>query len=244
MNNDPNRFVRAIIESELISGRASAKAKPTPPPVVTVSRGYGSGGKEIARLLAERLGVDCYHKKILDAVTDAANVDRTLLERLDEQVAGLKGAWMYAILPGVDDPRQVYRRNLINILLGISVAGGVVVGRGANFVLGHHNAFRVRIVGSPQNCAQRLVKRLHCELTEALDKVRTVDQERARYIRNLYGRDINQATAYDLTINSDRFEPAQMVDLITMAILQAKPRPSTAEHAQPSPSASAARSTD
>ena len=69
-----------------------------------------------------------------------------MLERLDERVDGLKGAWLRYLLTGESLFKDTYRRNLISVVLAIASHGGVILGRGANFILSHLPVLRVRIV--------------------------------------------------------------------------------------------------
>ena len=46
--------------------------------VVTFARGFGSGGKEIASMLAKDLGIHCYENRILTLASQLSGIDRQL----------------------------------------------------------------------------------------------------------------------------------------------------------------------
>jgi len=52
--------------------------------VITVAREFGSGGKDIARIIAERIGYECVDKELIAKVSQAAGVPEETVEQLDE----------------------------------------------------------------------------------------------------------------------------------------------------------------
>ena len=57
--------------------------------VITVARGYGSGGKQIALKLAERLGIECYEHRIVALASEYSNLQGEELLANDEIGSGL-----------------------------------------------------------------------------------------------------------------------------------------------------------
>ena len=56
--------------------------------VITVARGYGSGGKQIALKLAERLGIECYEHRIVALASEYSNLQGEELLANDEILSG------------------------------------------------------------------------------------------------------------------------------------------------------------
>jgi cytidylate kinase len=189
--------------------------------VVTVSRDFGSMGKDVAQLLADTLEVRCCDRTILQQVARRAHVDEELVSALDEHVSNIKDHWWQHLLHKDTFTYEDYYHHLVKTVLSISRSGGVIVGRGANHILGEAKAFRVRISGSEAQCARRIAEREQITLEESTKKVREVNQERAEYIKMLYDADINDSSSYDLILNSDRYEIAQMVEMILDAMQKA-----------------------
>ena len=52
--------------------------------IITVAREYGSGGKDIAKIVAERLGYDCVDKELIAEIAHTAGVSEDVVEQLDE----------------------------------------------------------------------------------------------------------------------------------------------------------------
>lgn len=189
--------------------------------VVTVSRGYGSLGKQVAQALADRLGVRCCDRDILDAVARRADLDVDLVRKLDENVRHTRSEPWQALFKGKTLSEQRYLDHLVMVIMNISKKGGVIVGRGAHLILGPDRAFRVRIVGTPAACAARIAEREQLDLEAAAERVRVVDRQRAEFHQQHFGVDGTECTTYDLVLNSDRFGVGQMVDLILRAMLEA-----------------------
>jgi cytidylate kinase len=194
--------------------------------VVTVSRGLGSGGKDVAQLLADTLEVRCCDRFILQQVAQRAHVDEDLVKTLDEHVSKIKGHWWQQLLKKDVLSYEDYYHYLVKTVLSISRSGGVIVGRGANHILGAKKAFRVRINGSLEQCAKRVASREQLDGTQmdsaqSMQRVREVNSERAEYMRILYDADINHDSAYDIVLNSDHYNRVQMVTLILDAMEKA-----------------------
>lgn len=54
--------------------------------VITIGRGYGSGGRTLGKLLAERLGINCYDREILRMASDASGINEALFGQADEKL--------------------------------------------------------------------------------------------------------------------------------------------------------------
>jgi hypothetical protein len=157
----------------------------------------------------------------LQAVAKRAHVDVDLVRILDEHVKNLDGHWWQKLLHKDTFSYEDYYHHLVKTVLSISRTGGVIIGRGANLILGADNAFRVRITGSAENCARNVASRENISLEDAHQRVRDVNLERAEYIKMLYDADINDLSNYDLVLNSDRYDRIQLVELILDAMEKA-----------------------
>ncbi len=237
MTCDVERLINALIGAEMLAQRKHAEdAAPgqRPARVVTVSCSYGTRGEELARLLADTLNVCCYDREILDQVARRAQLDVELLKSLDQHARCSRADWWRSVLKGEPVSRDDYRRQLVKVVLGIAHSGAVIVGRGANLILGAGQAFRVRVVGSLDACAARVAAREGMDLSMARQRVQQADAQRAAYIRKLYGADINDSTNYDLVMNSDRLSLQGMTEVVSAALRVADtPLPDADTRAEP-----------
>lgn len=225
MKCNPERFIEALIAVEMIEMQQQAKKAKLQTEnaiVVTISRDFGSLGKIVANQLAERLKLRSCDRYILQEVARRANVDEEIVRMLDEHVSKIKDHWWQQLLQKKDIfTYEEYYENLVKTVLAVSRMGGVIVGRGANLILGEKKAFRVRIVGCIEKCAERVANRENIDMKAATELVTRVNNERAEYIKKLYDSDIDDPCSYDIVLNSDRFNEQQMVELILEAMEKA-----------------------
>ena len=122
-------------------------------PYVTVSRQLGTGGRELARRLAERLGWQLFDKEIILAIAEQTHTREKIISRLDEKAIGmfddLLARWFSADSVGPSD----FVREMMQVIWALARNGqAVLVGRGANWLLDPRYGLRVRIV-APRMCA-------------------------------------------------------------------------------------------
>jgi hypothetical protein len=227
MKCNPERLIEALITAQLkeqhaIDSHPKQAWDKRETPVVTISRNFGSLGKKAGQLLADSLDVRCCDRYILQEVARRADVDEGLVKVLDEHISHIDEHWWSTLITKNTFTFEEYYKYLVKTIFSISLGGGgVIIGRGANLILGPERAFRVRIVGSPLKCAERVAEREKISLEEAMQKAHDVDQERAEYIRKLYESDIDDPLSYDLVLNSDRYDRVQLVELILVAMHKA-----------------------
>ena len=112
--------------------------------VITIARGFGSGGKEIATKLGERLGIPCYERQILTLASDKSGIDESLFVDSDEKLRSNKVAKLLHKIPfsNVLEPHEkafVSDTNLFNIQAEIirelaRTESCIIVGKCADFV--------------------------------------------------------------------------------------------------------------
>ncbi|MBF0562356.1 MAG: cytidylate kinase-like family protein [Alphaproteobacteria bacterium] len=178
-------------------------------PVVTLSRDYGSGGDEIAGMLSERLGVPLYDMVILEEIAKRLEADEAVLRRIDEHISTVRDLWLLNVITGHHVDLSSYRRTLVNVVLMVARMGGVIVGRGAHVILSTACALRIRVAGSPDVCAKRVMALEGISEAAALAKIRNVNSNRGRFVWEMFHVRHNDPTQFDITLNTDR-----MVDMI------------------------------
>ena len=114
-------------------------------PIITIGREYGSGGREIGKLVADKLGVPFYDKEILTRAAEESGLCHELLERHDEKntvsgmLAGSAGASLHVGAGGMGLQMPLNQRVFLaqfDAITKIAAEGpGVIVGRCADYVL-------------------------------------------------------------------------------------------------------------
>jgi len=182
--------------------------------VITIEREYGSGGADIARLLAERLGWTLWDQRLTDEIARLAQCDRAAVSQREEKTDPLYYRLLKSFLRGSFEGSQNVRRFKVldtDVIVGLTKriveraaqeGNCVIVGRGAAFFLANRpDVFNVFIYAPHEHKLQRLIKSgMHRRKASSL--VETVDDERADFIRKYFGKEWTCRRLYHLMINS------------------------------------------
>lgn len=173
-------------------------------PVITISRQYGAGGHSLAERLVQILGKEweIWDSQIIDQIAQSASIRKEMVEALDEHTQ----TWMEQFVKSLFAVRTLepigYRRHLAQVLIALSQQGKkIVVGRGANFVL--TNALNVRIIATFEYRVKSTMRRENLTHDEAAHRVQHIDHERAEFTRSVFGRSIDDPSAYDMVLMAD-----------------------------------------
>ncbi len=186
-----------------------------PGPVITISRQRGSGGSLVALRMAELTGFDHFNREIIDDISHEIGIQKRLVESLDESVRSGFQLWVDGIIRGRIIDSSDYMQSLVKITGAIMKHGkAIIVGRGANFIAEPKLAFNVRIVANPDFRVESLVARRKMTHEEAKQEVKSNDELRQKFIKNNFGKDINDPLVYDMLINSTYFTVDQIAGII------------------------------
>lgn len=124
--------------------------------IFTIARLNGSGGREIARILSERLGIRSYDKELITETAKAAGITEDEVYAMEERQK--KGGFYYYGLPD-DNPMHRYQFDAIRALADRGESC-VFVGRCSDSVLdGREGLVKVFISASMEKCIERSAQR-------------------------------------------------------------------------------------
>ena len=172
-------------------------------PVVTVSREPGSGGRIVAKGIAERLGLDLFHREIIQQMAQSAHISARLLETLDEKGLSVLEDWVSTLVNERHLWPDQYLQHLMKVIVTIGKHGrAVIVGRGANFILPPEGIFRVRILAPLEMRVQNVARDFDVPVEEAKRRVLRTESARRAFVRKYFHADIADPVNYDLVINT------------------------------------------
>ena len=195
--------------------------------VVTFARGFGSGGKEIASLLARELGIHCYENRILMLASQMSGLDEKLFQEVNEKVRERGGfASMMRGLPrsrsyiartekfASDDELFEYQCEIIRNLADQESC--CIVGKCADYVLRDRpNVVSVYIEAPRRFCLERTMEHMQVPENVAAATITRTDQYRADYYAHYtHGNYWTNPVNYDMTLNSERVGIQDCVRLI------------------------------
>ncbi|MFN0096681.1 MAG: AAA family ATPase [Dehalococcoidia bacterium] len=203
--------------------------------VISVTRQVGTGGEEVAREVADRLGFRLVDYQVIQAAAEEAGVSPetvseaehtpSLMTRILEALARTPSmpvaAWADP-LPLTTSPLFTstdYRKFVEEVTRDRADAGQcVVVGHASGVILKDRiDTLRVLITGSPQVRARRIMAGMGVDEKTALRTVERTDAERVEYFRRFYDTGFLTPCAYDLCVNSDHLNAIQVAKLIVQA---------------------------
>jgi cytidylate kinase len=205
--------------------------------IITISREFGSGGSEVARRVAERLGYTLVDNQLIEEVARRAGLPPDVVAEREERVPGfaeritrtLASAMPEFVvpeggtIPALDEEQLV---RLTEAVVSQFAAGGrvVMVGRAAPAVLGRReDALHVKIVAPVADRVARVAERQGITPREAERLVRDSDQHRARYHRQYYNRDWHDPVNYHLVLNTGWLGANGAAELIVVAASRYRP---------------------
>lgn len=184
--------------------------------VITIARGYGSGGKQIALKLAKELGIECYEHRILALASEYSNIDGERLIENDEKLSGslLKNQLERAatelglrpITRKFSSRQEIFdlQRKIIEKLADTESC--IIVGKCADDILkGRPNVLNLYIEAPRAFCRERIMRRQQVDAEEADRLITSTDRYRADYYKFYTGgKEWTNPTNYDIVINSER----------------------------------------
>ena len=170
-------------------------------PLITISREKGSGGRPIAYLVAKRLGAPwkVFHKIIIDEIAKEANLEKALIEEVDEGNIPLIEQMVDNVFGKAYMSLSSYYKHLIHILSTVGHRGhAVIIGRGANFLFPH--ALKVRIICEMNERIRKLMKYEKFTKKEAMNAIDESDRKRSEFTKSLFQHDQKKPHHYDLIV--------------------------------------------
>ena len=198
--------------------------------VVTIARGFGSGGKQIGSQLAKELGIHCYENRILTLASELSGVDETRFMGVDERLKGKSMMNKLRELPKAfapkpekskfvsDDRLFEYQREIILKLA--KEESCVIIGKCADYILkDFDNVFSVYIEAPRAFCLKRIMDRMDITAEEATLAITSTDKYRSDYYKYYTGGNYwTNPVNYDITLNSDRLGIENCVELIKQGL--------------------------
>ncbi|MBN1945410.1 MAG: cytidylate kinase-like family protein [Bradymonadales bacterium] len=216
------RSIQQILEEQIAKWQVlekSREGKKEPKlKVITVSRQPGSGGSLIAASIGNALNLKLYHRELTAWVAERAQMDQMTVESMDEKEHSIIESWIAALTREKHLWPEEYLRHLKKIVHEIaSKEGGIIVGRGANFILPEATCLSVRFIAPIEDRIANVSKLAGVQPKEAEQRILRREAHRKAFIKRYYKRDINDPTNYDLNINTKNLTLDAAVQMVSAA---------------------------
>lgn len=194
--------------------------------IITISRQFGSGGRGIGKLLADRLDIPFYDKELIELASKESGIDERIFKSEGEetgrfyQVLGAIGYALGSPAGGIyeysiNDQLYLVQANIIEQLANEGPC--VIVGRCADYVLAdREDVLNIYLCADMDERLRRVIDEYHVEdADEAM--LCKVDKRRSNYYQYYTDRVWGKAENYDLYINTGKFDTDAIIGMIVDA---------------------------
>ena len=193
--------------------------------IITIERQYGSGGSNIGKLTAEKLGINCYNRQILEMTAQRCGIAPEYLESAEENVPT---SFLYSLLLSAN-PARTMEENLplsdkvflmesriINEIAD-NEKSFVLVGRCGSYILEEKGCFSVYIYADPEYRIKRAIEQYDINENKAESVMKKADKRRETFYNVNTGRVWQDKDQYALCLNSAQLGDELCAELIVKA---------------------------
>lgn len=180
--------------------------------VITISRGIKSGGEELAKCLADRLGYEAINREVITECAKKYNImESDLLEELEET----PGLWQK--LTKEHSRQLIYIKcTLIDMVKRDNL---VYYGHGGQVLLANiPSVLKLRLEAPVEERINAIMRELKMSEDEAAAYIKNLDEQRRKWIKFLYDEDWHYPSLYDLSINTKNLSRDTICDIVRVAI--------------------------
>ncbi len=199
--------------------------------VVTIARQFGSGGREIGRKLAQKLGIAFYDKNLITLAAKESGIDPEILKTVDEKATN---SLLYSLSIGAAatldtgfmlSPQLPMNDRLFliqhDIIKKISAEPCVIVGRCADYVLrDRDDCVKLFICADIEKRIRYAIDVHKVPERKAASVIAKMDKSRASYYNYYSVGKWGDPENYNLCINSGELGVSRSVDLIEFYLRQ------------------------
>ncbi len=198
--------------------------------IITISREFGSGGRTIGHLVAEKLGIPFYDKELVDHVAMESGFAPKFIEENSEHAPG-KTMFSYAFAhhgaPGVMNGLSVadFLWNVqCSVILQLAEQGPcVIVGRNADYILKDRKDCLHAFIHADQDFRADRIVRLYGESEKSpVARLDEKDKRRKANYQHYTGRTWGKAQNYDISLDSSVLGIEECADIIVNIVKNSK----------------------
>lgn len=186
--------------------------------IVTISREYGSGGRYVGRLIADKLGIRFYDKDFVTELSEKTGLSEEYIEQNEQKRSSIEAlnSGIYYNLSNSDD-LFVKESELIKEIADKESC--VIIGRCADYILkDNENTINVFINSNMEDKIKRSVEKYNIEEKNAEKVIKSIDKQRANHYKHYTGKKWGEASNYDLCINSDLMGVEKTAEIICQMV--------------------------
>ena len=205
---------KSKIKSQALMDDTSTDNKLNEHIVITVSRQYGSGGRYVGRLIADKLGIKLYDKDFIEKVAKETGLSEEYIED-NEQKRNTLSALNNGYYFGLNNADELFIKESELIKEVSNKESCVIIGRCADFILqDKENVLKVFIYSNMEDKIKRVTQIYGFNKEKAKKEINRIDKLRANHYKYYTDKDWSNFENYDICINSDMLGVEKTADLI------------------------------
>lgn len=202
------------VKSEALVDDTSTDKKVKDHIVITISREYGSGGRYVGRLIADKLGIKFYDKEIITKLAEATGLSEEYIEN-NEQKRDATAILNNGFYMGLDNADELFVKETELIKELAAKDSCVIIGRCADFILkDEKNVVKVFVYSGMEDKIKRATQIYGYEEDKAKKEIERIDKLRANHYKHYTDKDWKDFSNYDICINSDLLGVEKSADVI------------------------------
>ena len=182
--------------------------------VITISREYGSGGRYIGKLIADKLGIKLYDKNFITKVAAETGLSEEYIEKNEqkrETLASLNNGYYF----GLNNSDKIFIKETEIIREIAEKESCVIIGRCADFILkDRKDVIKVFIYSDMESKIKRATKFYGLNEEKAEKEIKRIDKLRANHYKHYTEQEWNNHANYDICINSDELGVEKAAEVI------------------------------
>ena len=182
--------------------------------VITIAREYGSGGRYIGKLVAEKLGIKLYDKEFVKKVAEETGLSEEFIKNNEQKrdaLADLNNGYYF----GLNNADELFLKESEIIKNTAEKESCVIVGRCADFILNDRkDVTKVFIYSNMENKVKRATEFYALDKAKAEKEITRINKLRANHYKHYTEKEWNNPNNYDICINSDTLGVEKSADLI------------------------------
>ena len=184
------------------------------PIIITIAREYGSGGRYIGKLVAEKLGIKLYDKNFILKIAEETGLSAEYIEK-NEQKRELLDNLNIEYYSGLSNADELFIKESDLIKKVADEKSCVIVGRCADFILKNkENVVKVFIYSDKEGKINRATNIYGIDKNKAEKEINKINKLRANHYKYYTEKDWKDPSNYDICINSDSIGVEEAAKLI------------------------------
>ncbi len=182
--------------------------------IITITREYGSGGRYVGRLIADKLGIKLYDKDIIIKVANETGLSEEYIESNEQKLEGLSNL-NNGYYFGLNNSDELFLKESEVIQDLANREACVIIGRCADFILkDREDVIKIFIYSDIENKIRRATQFYGMNKETAEKEIKRIDKLRANHYKHYTEEAWNNHSNYDICINSDTLGVEKTADLI------------------------------